>query len=99
VLAADAQGLSCWRLDRVQRELCTFDQGELFAARDGLVAKSLVAYRPWSRHAVDGSYQVLALPSRAPAMASGPSRRPGAGSLAEALDDVTRALGDAGGEA
>ena len=99
VLAADAQGLSCWRLDRVQMELCAFDQGKLYEARDGLVAKGLVAYRPWSQHAVDGSYQVLALPSRAPTTASPSGRSQGAGSIADALDDVTRALRDAGGQA
>ncbi len=40
-LAADRHGLSCWRLDRVAREL-PFDVAALKRARDGLVAKDLV---------------------------------------------------------
>ena len=60
-LAADRDGLSCWRLDRIEREI-PFDVGELTRARKGLRARDLVAFRPWRTKGVDGSYQVLSLP-------------------------------------
>jgi hypothetical protein len=60
-LAADRQGLSCWRLDRVERQI-PFDVAALKRARDGLVAKDLIAFRPWGPRSIDGSYQVLSLP-------------------------------------
>jgi len=60
-LAADREGLSCWRLDRVEREV-PFDVRALKRARERLVAKDLVAFRPWGPKSIDGSYQVLALP-------------------------------------
>jgi hypothetical protein len=65
VLAADRNGLSCWRLDRIEREV-PFDVASLRRARDGLVRKGLAAWRPWRPGALDGSYQVLALPERGP---------------------------------
>jgi hypothetical protein len=61
-LAADKQGLSCWRLDRIEREVPCFDLHVLRKARDGLVDLKLLAYRPWFAGAVNGSYQLLALP-------------------------------------
>ena len=61
-LAADAQGRSCWRLERVQREL-PFDLPTLRRARDGLLQLDLLAYLPWHAHATDGAYQLLSLPS------------------------------------
>lgn len=60
-LAADSKGLSCWRLDRMERGL-PFDVAALKRAREGLIAKGLVAFRPWGKRGVDGSYQVLSLP-------------------------------------
>ena len=63
-LAADAQGRSCWRLDQVERAMPCFDLAALDQARRELVQTDLVAYRPWSVHAVEGSYQLLALPPR-----------------------------------
>ena len=62
VLAADAQGLSCWRLDRIEKMLGhAIARAELFQARQRLIDHGLIAYRPWSEHSPDGSYQVLAL--------------------------------------
>lgn len=61
-LAADAQGRSCWRLERVQREL-PFDLPTLRRARDGLRRLDLLAFQPWHAQAVDGAYQLLSLPS------------------------------------
>lgn len=62
VLAADAQGLSCWRLDRIEAMLgYAVRREELFRARERLVELGLIAYRPWSAHSPDGWYQVLAL--------------------------------------
>jgi hypothetical protein len=60
-LAADSKGLSCWRLDRMEREL-PFEVAALKRARERLIAKGLVAFRPWGPRSVDGSYQVLSLP-------------------------------------
>ena len=62
-LAADQHGLSCWRLDQVQRRMPCFDLHSLRKARDRLMRIKLLAYRPWSAHAIDGSYQLLALPA------------------------------------
>jgi len=63
VLAADAQGLSCWRLDRIEAMLGYLpSRRELLRARQRLMDLDLIAYRPWSEHGPDGSYQVLALP-------------------------------------
>jgi hypothetical protein len=79
-LAADSKGLSCWRLDRMEREL-PFDVAALKRAREGLLAKDLVAFRPWGKRGVDGSYQVLSLPKvKATARRAG-----GAASLGEVL--------------
>ena len=62
VLAADARGLSCWRLDRIEAMLGhTVSRQELFRARQRLIELGLIAYRSWSAHSPDGSYQVLAL--------------------------------------
>jgi hypothetical protein len=81
-LAADAQGLSCWRLERIEREL-PLDVAALHRARDGLLRADLIAFRPWHAHCLDGSYQVLALPAPAPAPA--PQRGTGPVSLGAVL--------------
>lgn len=60
-LASDAKGLSCWRLDRMERELAT-DVSALMRARDGLLRSDLLAFHPWSESCPDGSYQLLSLP-------------------------------------
>ena len=60
VLAADREGLSCWRVDRMERELPLFSAG-IVPARKGLIDKGLIAFRPWGRRGVDGSYQVLSI--------------------------------------
>ena len=65
-LSADKCGLSCWRLDRIEREL-PFDAAALYRAREGLIRADLIAFRPWSAQCPDGSYQLLAL--RAPVAA------------------------------
>ena len=61
VLAADREGLSCWRLDRIEREMPCFDRSDLWRARDRLVERDLVAFRPWRPSEPDGSYQVLSI--------------------------------------
>ena len=63
-LAADKDGLSCWRLDRIEREL-PFDAAALRQARSRLQAADLVAFQPWSGTGPDGSYQLLSLPPAA----------------------------------
>ncbi len=61
VLAADKDGLSCWRLDRIERELPCFDRSALWKARDRLVALDLVVFKPWRASDPDGIYQVLSI--------------------------------------
>jgi hypothetical protein len=60
-LAADRHGLSCWRLDRVERAMPCLDVPALARARQGLVDLGLIAFKPWSAHDRDGVYQLLAL--------------------------------------
>ena len=48
-LAADRNGLSCWRLDRIQRAVPCFDRHALWDARRRLAELDLIAYRPWRR--------------------------------------------------
>jgi hypothetical protein len=60
-LAADKDGLSCWRLDRIERELPCFDRNTLWKARDRLLQLDLVAFKPWRESDPDGSYQVLSI--------------------------------------
>ncbi len=72
-LAADREGLSCWRLDRIERELMCVDVPSLREAREGLVRMKLLAYRPWFPKARDGSYQVLSVPSALGARRGGPA--------------------------
>jgi len=61
VLAADKDGLSCWRLDRIEREMPCFDRNALWSARDRLVELDLVAFRPWRASDPDGVYQALSI--------------------------------------
>jgi len=44
-LAADRNGLSCWRLDRIERDIPCFDRHALWNPRDQLVELELIAYR------------------------------------------------------
>jgi hypothetical protein len=60
-LAADQQGLSCWRLDRVEQALPCFDRHTLWDARSRLIQLDLIAYRPWRMGDPDGCYQVLSV--------------------------------------
>jgi hypothetical protein len=60
VLAADRDGLSCWRLDRMEREL-PLDGTALVTARRRLIEAGLIAFRPWSARSRDGTYQVLSI--------------------------------------
>lgn len=79
-LAADRDGLSCWRLDRMERELPS-DVGPLVRARAGLLDKDLLGFAPWSRRSTDGTYQLLSVePHLAP-----PDRRGGIASLGDTL--------------
>jgi len=60
-LPADRHGLSCWRLDRIERAMPCFERHTLWDARTRLCDLDLIAYRPWSQHSPDGSYQVLSV--------------------------------------
>jgi hypothetical protein len=60
-LAADRNGLSCWRLDRIQRAVPCFDCHALWDARRRLTELDLLAYRPWRRDEPDGCYQLLSV--------------------------------------
>jgi len=60
-LAADRDGLSCWRLDRIERDIPCFDRHALWDARSRLAQLDLIAYRPWRDGEPDGCYQVLAV--------------------------------------
>lgn len=62
-LAADASGRSCWRVDRIERQV-PFDAGQLRRAREGLVRTDLLAFRPWRPQEHDGAYQLLSLPEK-----------------------------------
>lgn len=83
VLAADRHGLSCWRLDRIQRAMPCFDRHALWDARSRLAELDLIAFRPWRRDEPDGSYQVLSvgrcrqsIPPELQAMMAGVFRNP-----------------------
>jgi hypothetical protein len=60
-LAADQNGLSCWRLDRIERAVPCFDHHALVDARRRLCQLDLIAFRPWRRDGRDGCYQVLSV--------------------------------------
>jgi hypothetical protein len=60
-LAADQQGLSCWRLDRIEKTMPCFDRHMLWDARSRLAELDLIAYRPWRVGEPDGCYQVLSV--------------------------------------
>ena len=60
-LAADRDGLSCWRLDRIEREMPYFDHHTLWSARDRLVELGMIAFRPWRKGDLNGCYQVLSV--------------------------------------
>ncbi len=60
-LAADRNGLSCWRLDRIQRAVPCFDHHALWDARDRLVELDQIAFRPRYKHDPDDCYQVLSV--------------------------------------
>jgi hypothetical protein len=60
-IAADQNGLSCWRLDRIQRAMPCFDHHALGDARRRLAELDLLAYRPWRRDEPDGCYQLLSV--------------------------------------
>lgn len=60
-LAADRNGLSCWRLDRIERAVPCFDRRSLWDARKRLAELELIAYRPWRKREPDGCYQVLSV--------------------------------------
>ena len=60
-LAADRHGLSCWRLDRIERAIPDFDRHSLWDARTRLSELDLIAYRPWRRGDPDGCYQILSV--------------------------------------
>ncbi len=61
--AADEQGLSCWRLDVIEKEMPAFSIHQLHHARQQLIQKRLLAFRPWNAHDPDGTYQLLPVPN------------------------------------
>jgi len=71
VLAADRDGLSCWRLDRIEREMPCFDRSALWKARDRLLELDLVAFQPWRASDPDGVYQVLSIQRTGVALSPG----------------------------
>jgi hypothetical protein len=64
-LAADRQGVSWWRRDRIGRAL-GLDEQALHQALRRLYALDLVAFQPFSANAADGFHQVLSLPPAGP---------------------------------
>jgi len=65
-LTADQYGLSCWRLDIIERAIPAFRDHQLCKARQELVRKRLLAFRPWNTSDPDGTYQLLPIPSIKP---------------------------------
>jgi len=65
-LAADQQGLSCWRIDIIEKAMPAFRMHELCKAREELIRKRLIAFRPWNLGDPDGTYQLLPIPSQKP---------------------------------
>jgi hypothetical protein len=84
VLAADREGLSCWRLDRIERAVPCFDRHALWEARDRLIRNDLIAYRPWRKGDADGCYQVLSIQ---------PPESPPSPELQESLERIFRRIG------
>lgn len=62
-LAADQQGLSCWRLDVMEKTMPSFSFHQLRQARELLLRKRLLAFRPWNLNDPDGTYQLLPVPN------------------------------------
>jgi len=94
-LAADRNGLSCWRLDRIQRAISCFDRHALWDARTRLAELDLIAYRPWRKGEPDGCYQVLSVrrpPDKFPPDKFPPDKFPP--ELKEAMSRVFRRLED-----
>ena len=60
-LAADRNGLSCWRLDRIQHAMPCFDRHKLWDARRRLAELDLLTYHPWRCDEPDGCYQLLSI--------------------------------------
>ena len=65
-LVADQYGLSCWRLDIIERAMPVFQRHQLRRAREELVRKRLLAFRPWNSSDPDGTYQLMPVPSVKP---------------------------------
>ena len=65
-LVADQHGLSCWRLDIIERAMPAFHSHQFRNARDELVRKRLLAFRPWNSSDPDGTYQLLPIPALKP---------------------------------
>lgn len=64
-LAADRDGVSWYRRDRIGRELRLDDQ-QVYRALAELRALDLAGYEPFSTHAADGFHQVLSVPEGGP---------------------------------
>ena len=66
MLAADQHGLSCWRLDIMERSMPAFRDHQFCKARDELIRKRFLAFRHWNASDPDGIYQLLPIPSVKP---------------------------------
>jgi hypothetical protein len=65
-LAADQHGLSCWKLDVIEKAMPAFQHTQFCNAREALIRKRLLAFRPWNPSDPDGTYQLLPIPSQKP---------------------------------
>jgi len=61
VLAADAQGISYYRLETISRFLGHLPWAKIHSARERLIERGLIAFEPFSPGEPNGFYQVLSL--------------------------------------
>ncbi len=61
VLAADAQGISYYRLETISRYLGHLPWAKIHSARERLIERGLIAFEPFSPGEPNGFYQVLSL--------------------------------------
>lgn len=74
-LAANREGVSFYRRDRMANEL-GLDDAAVSQALRRLIELDLVAYAPFGPHAVDGFHQVLSVPAGGPPPLSWPLTLP-----------------------
>jgi hypothetical protein len=61
ILVGNRDGVSFYRLEKICDYLDHMEWPDFHAARDRLIARGLIAFRPFSLHNPNGFYQVLAL--------------------------------------